>query len=208
MLKEEKMQNITFKQYRNIDLAILSVLLIISEAITTVATNTWFSAQPVAISSTLLFICIFMMRWNGFAAIAAVIGGTVFCIASGANLEQFIIYAVGNSLALLGLLWFKVYKKDEIRLGSFKLVLYTVSVYLLMQIGRWLISLAFGGGLWNIVGYIASDVISLLFAVVIMLLLRKTDGMIEDQKAYLFRLERERNEQQQVPTYNGFGDED
>ena len=202
------MQNLTFKQYRNIDLGILSILLIISEAVTTLATNKWFAAQPIAISSTLLFICIFMMRWNGYAAIAAVLGGAVFCIASGATLEQFVIYAGGNLLSLLALLWFKVYRKDDVRLGSFKLSFFTISVYLLMQLGRWLISLAFGGGLWNIVGYITSDVISLLFAVIILFLLRGVDGMIEDQKAYLFRLERERKEKAEMPNYQGFGDED
>lgn len=202
------MQNLTFKQYRNIDLGIMSILLIISEAVTTLATNKWFAAQPVAISSTLLFICIFMMRWNGYAAIAAVLGGAVFCIASGATLEQFVIYAGGNLLSLLALLWFKVYRKDDVRLGSFKLSFFTISVYLMMQLGRWLISLAFGGGLWNIVGYITSDVISLLFAVIILFLLRGVDGMIEDQKAYLFRLERERKEKAEMPDYQGFGDED
>ena len=202
------MQNLTFKQYRNIDLGIMSILLIISEAVTTLATNKWFAAQPVAISSTLLFICIFMMRWNGYAAIAAVLGGAVFCIASGATLDQFVIYAGGNLLSLLALLWFKAYRKDDVRLGSFKLSFFTISVYLLMQLGRWLISLAFGGGLWNIVGYITSDVISLLFAVIILFLLRGVDGMIEDQKAYLFRLERERKEKAEMPDYQGFGDED
>lgn len=202
------MQNLTFKQYRNIDLGIMSILLIISEAVTTLATNKWFAAQPVAISSTLLFICIFMMRWNGYAAIAAVLGGAVFCIASGATLEQFVIYAGGNLLSLLALLWFKAYRKDDVRLGSFKLSFFTISVYLLMQLGRWLISLAFGGGLWNIVGYITSDVISLLFSVIILFLLRGVDGMIEDQKAYLFRLERERKEKAEMPDYQGFGDED
>ena len=186
----------------------MSILLIISEAVTTLATNKWFAAQPVAISSTLLFICIFMMRWNGYAAIAAVLGGAVFCIASGATLEQFVIYAGGNLLSLLALLWFKAYRKDDVRLGSFKLSFFTISVYLLMQLGRWLISLAFCGGLWNIVGYITSDVISLLFAVIILFLLRGVDGMIEDQKAYLFRLERERKEKAEMPDYQGFGDED
>ena len=202
------MQNLTFKQYRNIDLGIMSILLIISEAVTTLATNKWFAAQPVAISSTLLFICIFMMRWNGYAAIAAVLGGAVFCIASGATLEQFVIYAGGNLLSLLALLWFKVYRKDDVRLGSFKLSFFTITVYLLRQLGRWLNTLAFGGGLWNIVGYITSDVISLLFAVIILFLLRGVDGMIEDQKAYLFRLERERKEKAEMPDYQGFGDED
>ncbi len=188
----------------------MSILLIISEAITTVATNTWFAAQPVAISTTLTFICIFMMRWSAYAAIPAVLGGVVFCIASGASAQQMLIYAVGNLLTLLALLWFKRWKKDDIRLGNFKLIFFTVSVYLLMQLGRWLVSLIFSGNIWNLVGYIASDIISLLFAVVIMFILQKVDGMIEDQKAYLFRLERQRKEEQaeELSSYTGFGDED
>lgn len=203
------MGNITFKQYRNIDLTIFTVLLVISEAVTTVATNTWFAAQPVAISTTLTFICILMMRWGGFAAIPAILGGFVFCVASGAELHQYIIYIIGNSFALLSLLWFKFFKKEDIRKSYFKLFFFTVGTYLLMQLGRWIVSLAFGGGLWNIVGYIASDVISLLFAVVLMMILRNVEGMIEDQKAYLFRLERERRaEAEAQSSYNGWDDED
>ena len=186
----------------------MSILLIISETIATLATNKWFVAQPIAISTTALFICIFMMRWGGFALIAPAIGGAVFCIAQSATPEQFAIYVIGNMLSLVALLWFKLYKKDDIRRSPLKLSLFTISVYLLMQLGRWLISLFFSGRLWNLVGYIASDVISLLFALVILLFLRNVDGMLEDQKSYLFRLERERKEKAEMPTYNGFGDED
>ena len=202
------MQNLTFKQYRNIDLTIMSVLLILSETITTLATNKWFDKQPVAISSTLLFICIFMMRWNGFAAIAASLGGAVFCIASGGDVKQFVIYAFGNLLSMVALVWFKYFDKEKIRLSIFKLGLFTASVYLLMNIGRWLVSLIFELRLWNIVAFLASDIISLFFAIVIMVILKKVDGMIEDQKTYLLRLERERQEEAAMPKYRGFGDED
>ena len=202
------MNNLTFKQYRNIDLSIFALLVILSEAITTVATNNWFVAQPVAISTTIIFICILMMRWSAFAFIHAIVGGVVFCVASGASAEHFIIYSVGNCLALCALLWFKLLGKEKVRKDGFLLTLYTFSVYLLMQVGRWLLSLCFGGGVGDLVGYLSTDIISLLFAVVIMLILRKTDGMIEDQKAYLFRLERERLEEQQSSGYGGYGSED
>ena len=99
------------------------------------------------------------------------------------------------------MLWFKVFKKDEIRLDFFKLVIFVLSAYISMQLGRWLISLCFGGKLWNLVGYLAVDVISLLFAVVLMLILRKQEGMIEDQKAYLFRLDRQKREEQEAAQY-------
>ena len=195
------MSNLTFKQYRNIDLSIFAVLTILSEGIATLATGRWFAAQPVAISTTFVFICIMMMRWGGFAAISAALGGLVFCIASGAEIQQIVIYCVGNCFALLAMLWFKVFKKDEIRLDFFKLVIFVLSAYISMQLGRWLISLCFGGKLWNLVGYLAVDVISLLFAVVLMLILRKQEGMIEDQKAYLFRLDRQKREEQEAAQY-------
>lgn len=202
------MSKLTFKQYRNIDLLIFAALLAVSEAITTLATKKWFDAQPVAISTTLLFICIIMMRWSWFAAIPACLGGLVYCIASGANLQQYLIYIVGNCLALAAMLWFKVFKKDGIRKDPLKLILFVASSYLLLQLGRWTVSLCFGCGLKELIGFLTSDVISLLFAIVVMLLMRGVDGMIEDQKAYLFRLEREREAKQNETLSNGYGYED
>ncbi|MBO7197145.1 MAG: hypothetical protein J6V80_07505 [Clostridia bacterium] len=193
------MSNITFKQYRNIDLGIFSVLLIISESVTTLATNSWFAEQPIAISTTLLFICMVMMRWNLFALLPAMLGGIVFCVASGASAEQYLIYIVGNCAALLSMLWFKAFGKDGIRKSSFKTFLFVACAYLSMQVGRWLISLFFGADLRTLLVYLGTDIISLLFAVVLILLMKNTDGMFEDQKAYLFRLQREREAQQMQP---------
>ena len=60
-------------------------------------------------------------------------------------------------------------------------------------------SLFFGGDLTALLVYATTDVISLLFAEIILLILRNTDGMIEDQKAYLLRLDKERREEEPVP---------
>ncbi len=202
------MNNITFKQYRSIDLFLFGVLLAISEAITTIATNKWFHAQPIAISTTIVFICMVMMRWSGFAAIHAALGGLVFCIASGATAHQYLIYIVGNCFALIALIWIKLFGKEKIRSSPAMLILFTASAYVMMQVGRWLVSLPFEGTLSTLVGYLASDVISLMFAIVIMILMRKVDGMIEDQKSYLFRLQREKEDSQRPAAPLGYGDED
>lgn len=207
MLKGKEMGNITFKQYRNIDLSIFAVLLIVSEWITTIATRKWFAAQPVAISTTLLFICICLMRWGGFAAIHACLGGLVFCFASGGNLQQYVIFAVGNLLTMLALLWFKAFKKEDVRQKPLTLTVFVISVYLLMHVGRWILTMIFGGDPAVIIAYLGTDVISLLFTIIIMLILRKSDGMIEDQKAFLFRQQRERQAEIEEQ-YKGYGTED
>lgn len=184
------MKSLTFKQYRNIDLFLLGLLLVVSEAITTIATNQWFEDQPLAISTTFIFVCILMMRWNGFAAIHACVGGLVFCIASAATTEQYITYIVGNCFVLGAMIWFKLFKKEDVRKKPFLNFAFTLTAYILMQAGRWVISLFFEANIETLVAFLTTDCITLLFGAVIMNTMRSVDGMIEDQKAYLFRLQR------------------
>ncbi|MBQ9120382.1 MAG: hypothetical protein IJY09_10085 [Lachnospiraceae bacterium] len=192
------MNQITFKQYRNIDLTILVVLTIIFEAITTMATARWFVLQPIALSISLALICVTMMRWSGWAAITAVIGGMTFCIASGATAEQYLIYCIGNLFTLLALILVKVFGKEKIRTNTWRLLLFGLVGYIGMVLGRGIVSMFFGGDPMTLVVYATTDIMSLVFAEVILLLLRKLDGMIEDQKAYLFRLDRERKAEQET----------
>ncbi len=187
------MNQITFKQYRNIDLTIFVVLTIFFEAITTAATSKWFVLQPVALSISLALVCIVMMRWSGWAAILAVAGGVAFCVVSGATFEQYLIYCVGNMMALLALAVIKGLGKETIRNSIPKLLLFGFAAYVGMEFGRWLVSLFFGGDFMALAVYLTTDIMTLVFAEVILILFRKSEGMLEDQKAYLLRLDREKN---------------
>lgn len=193
------MRQITFKEYRMLDLIIFTVFTIIFEAIATYASGKWFWAQAVNISVTLLLTCIVMMRWSGWAAIHAVVGGLVYCFAAGATTEQYIVYSVGNLFALVALLLIRFIGKEKIRGSKVQLVLLTTVAYVGMAFGRTLMALFYGGDFADFVVYITTDIISLLFASVVLVLIRKTDGMIEDQKAYLFRVEREEKEASMMP---------
>lgn len=185
-------KQITFKQYRNIDICIFCLLTAVFESVATVATSKWFGAQPMAISITLALILITMHRWNLYAAAIAVVGGVTFCLASSASAEHFLIYCGGNLFALVSLAYFKLFGKESVRNSFLKTLLFTSSAYVAVAIGRFVLSLPFGAGFSEFVGFLVSDVLSLLFSVIILWLFREVDGLIEDQKAYLFRLQRER----------------
>lgn len=189
------MKRITVEQYRNVDLMMWIVMTLIFETITTMATIKWFYLQPVALSITLALVCAVMMRWNGYAAIIAVVGGLVVCIISGANIEQYIIYCIGNMFALVAMLLMKYMGKEKIQNGFLSKVLFATVAYVGMVLGRWLVSLFFGGDFTAFTVYITTDIMSLLFAVMILHILGKCDGMIEDQKAYLKRVWEEDEEE-------------
>ncbi|MBR5207543.1 MAG: hypothetical protein IKV65_03475 [Erysipelotrichaceae bacterium] len=188
------MRQITFKEYRNIDLAILAAITFVFEVIATLAAAKWFPAQPIAFSITVAMICVVMMRWSGYAAIHAAVGGFAFCAASGATIEQVLVYCIGNVFALGALLLIRLWGKEELRKDPFKRSMFAVTAYMGAVLGRWLVSLLFGGDLTALVVYATTDIISLLFALIVLNLLAKSDGMIEDQKTYLLRLQREKEE--------------
>lgn len=193
------MNQITFKQYRTIDIFILVALTIIFEGIATMATAKWFAAQPVALSIGLAMVCIVMMRWGWQAAFAAFASGFVFCFLSGATAQQFVIYCIGNIFALLGMVWFKVFGKEGVRNSMWLITLFVSTAYVGQVLGRSLIAIAFGDSWGALVTFATTDIMSLVFAILVIILFRKTDGMLEDQKAYLLRLDKEKKETQNEP---------
>jgi len=193
------MNQITFKQYRAIDISILVALTIIFEGIATLASAKWFAAQPVAISIGLAMICIVMMRWGWQAAIAAAAAGFVFCVLSGASAQQYVIYCIGNIFALLGMVWFKVFGKEGIRKSLWLITLFVSTAYLGQVLGRSIIAILFGDPVGAFVTFITTDIMSLVFAILVIALFRKTDGMLEDQKTYLLRLDKQKKDTQDEP---------
>lgn len=193
------MNQITFKQYRTIDVLILVALTIIFEAIATMATAKWFAAQPVALSIGLAMVCVIMMRWGWQAAFAAFASGFVYCILSGATAQQLVIYCIGNIFALLGMVWFKVFGKEGIRKSMWLITLFVSTAYVGMALGRGLIAIAFGDTWGAFVQFATTDIMTLVFAILVIILFRKTEGMLEDQKAYLLRLDKQKKETQDEP---------
>ena len=193
------MNQITFKQYRTIDVLILVALTIIFEGIATLATAKWFVLQPVAVSIGLSMVCILMMRWGLPAAFAAFAGGFTFCLLSGATAQQYVIYCIGNIFSLLGMVGFKVFGKEGIRKSMWCITLFVSTAYVGMVTGRSLIAVLFGDSLWSFVTFATTDIMTLVFAVLVIILFRKTDGMLEDQKAYLLRMEQDRIATQDEP---------
>lgn len=163
------------------------------------ATAKWFALQPVAISIGLAMVCIVMMRWGWQAAFPAFAGGFTFCIISGATAEQFVIYCIGNIFALLGMVWFKVFGKEGIRKSMWNIVLFVSTAYVGQVLGRGLIAIVFGDNWSTFVTFATTDIMTLVFAVLVIILFRKTDGMLEDQKAYLLRLDKQKKETQDEP---------
>ena len=190
--------NLTFKQYRTLDLTIFTVLYAIIETLIVIGSNKWFSHQFYTLSLSVTVVGIVMVRWGGFAIVPCLVGSAVYLIfhaAAGSSVTyQTVIIYLGSSLSmLLGLFYIKLVKKE--RLADRKsLACYGLAIvlYLLTIVFRTLISMCFGYGFSIIVNYNFAECLTLLFALVAIFIARRQEGLFIDQKTYLLELEKKR----------------
>lgn len=185
-------RQISFSQYRAIDLFIMAVLLAVSQFLIAMAANVWFPQELYVISPVAAIVALVMMRWSGYAAIHAVLGGVLFVFLSKGGWQHLLIYGIGNLAALLALLFFKLFGKERIRLNSVLTVVYGICVQLLMLLGRAAMAAVLGNEPGVCFGFITTDILSCLFTAVVVGIVRRVEGLFEDQKTYLLRIERER----------------
>ena len=184
-------RQISFSQYRSIDLAILSVVLVVCQYLTHMATAFWFPDQLYVVSPVAGLTALVMMRWSGWAAIPALIGGLVFALLSGGSVNHLLIYGAGNLAAMLALVLFRIFGKERIRKESFLAVIFAIAVQLLMQLGRAGLAVVLGFEAAACIGFITTDALSILFSVFIVWTVRRIEGLFEDQKNYLLRIQKE-----------------
>ena len=181
-------RQLSFEQYRAIDLAMFAVLLCFTETMIVKAATWWFAEQLYTVSVVGAITAIVLMRWGPWAGIHAVLGGAVYCLASHGSVQQLIIYCVGNLLALLALLPLRLLGGERIRLDPLMSIGFGLLTLLLMQLGRALVALAFGTPFQTCLGFFTTDALSLLFTGLIIWVARRLDGIFENQRHYLLRI--------------------
>lgn len=184
-------RQISLSQYRNIDLVILLIVLAVSQLLIYLASALWFPEQLYVVAPVAAVVALVMMRWSGWAGVHAVLGGVLFTALSGGAWQQFLIYGVGNGAALAALLMLRLFGKERIRQSAFLSLMFALLVQLLMWLGRAAVAALLGYSASVCLGFITTDILSGLFTLFIIWIVRRIDGLFEDQKHYLLRIQSE-----------------
>lgn len=185
----------TVGQYRTIDLILFAAMLVVFESLAVLAARRWFPGEPYTVSVVPAVTAIVMMRWGPWAGIHAALGGAVFCLLSGARPAHYAIYIGGNLLSLAALAVIRGWTAEGIRESAGKSLLFALAVTALMQLGRAMVSLVFGAKLTAALGFFTTDTITMLFTLVLIWIVRRLDGLFEEQNHYLFRIHEQEKEE-------------
>ena len=198
---------ISLRQYCLTDLFLFAVILVVFELIlhyALIAYNGSFTFSPL-----LPIVLLVMMRWGWPSVFYALGDGLLFCLLNR-NVEGFTpyhygIYIIGNAFVMLLLIMTKFMGKERIAKKWYFTALFVLAGWLAVTFGRAIASACFLQGFTGaLVDGLTHDSFSFAIGLVIILVMRRLDGMFEDQKHFLRRLDDERKEKQQRDTY---GDE-
>lgn len=194
---------ISLRQYKLTDLFLFAVILVVAEVIVHFATVK-FSGETVTylVTFTVPVTMLVMVRWGWVAVFYAVADGVLWCLLKGAAWQSYLCYALGNAFVALLLLMTKFVGKSKISDKWYLSVLFVVCGWLSMMLGRSLLGLCVGYSFsYLLKAFCLNELLSLCMAVIIIAVLRKFDGMFEDQKTYLLRLDKERRDKMRPETF-------
>jgi hypothetical protein len=201
---------ISIKQYRLTDLFVFALILALSELLGYFAII-WFPGYATFTFSLMLPISlIVLMRWGWLSVFYPVGAGLIYCLlnAEGFQASTYLTYCIGNACMALVLIYVKLVGREKIAKKFYLSAILVILAWLAINLGRSAISAMFGNNFFSSLLSFCSisdnGVLSLVMAIIIIAIMRKLDGMFEDQKAYLLRLEREKKERMRR---DEFGDE-
>ncbi len=190
---------VSYNQYKLVDIMLFMVIMAALEAVNVFAIKRWFPDMLFAVSLMFTVSLIVLVRWNFLAAIFPVLHGVLYCaflsVFQTVGYEEYLIYAVGNSFLLLSWFIFKLIPKQKLFSKWYTTLIYPAVAFVLVLLGRTLMAMCFGIGFAEALGsYFFTESLNIVFAIIALLILRRIDGMLEDQKTYLKRIAREREE--------------
>ncbi len=182
---------LSYQQYRTIDLTLFAVMAAVFEfIIVKVSRSQFFGYQAISVSLAGALTSIMYMRWGLWGGLHCALLGFLYCAYSGATANQYIIYICGNLCSLPAALVLHKLGYERVRKSHWGM-LFPLAVIVLMLCGRAAVAMLLGSSPAVAVMFISTDSLSILFTLVIVWIAKRLDGIYENQRHYLLRVHSE-----------------
>ena len=201
---------ISFRQYKYTDLFFFALVLGLSELLVFCAFRFWFKStiDKYYVNFMLAIALTVIMRWGWIGGIYAVVDGVLLCAMQGGSWQAYLTYIIGTACIESVLLLTKFVGKERIRTKWYLTLAYILVGWVSVNLGISCMSAIFGesflSSLATSFGFGVYGVIPLVASIATIMILRRLNGMFEDQKHYLLRQDKERKE---LARRDEFGDE-
>lgn len=200
---------ISFGQYRATDLFMFAIILVLAELLEFVALKWFGNAATFSFSFALVLVLTIMIRWGWPSLFFATASGIIYCALNLLSWQFYLSYGIGNIAVVLALLYLMLVGKNKVTEHWYLSVLLVVVGWVLQVLARSALLAAtgaagFGQAFVYMIAYSDTGFLSLAVSIIAVLIIRRFDGIFEDQRHYLERIGKLREEAKRRDT---FGDE-
>lgn len=197
--------SISLGQYRTTDMFLFAGILALAEILTHFAAAWFPEAAIYSFSLMLPIVTVVIMRWGWYGIIFAAADGALYCLLNGYGAAAYLPYVVGNAFVAAELLFILILKKKRITDNWYFSALLLVVGWIAVNLARTLLAVAVGDG-FSAAASVAfglgdNGLLALAMGILVVCVLRRFDGMFEDQKGYLLRQEKEKRRMQAGDTF-------
>lgn len=200
---------ISLKQYRLTDLFLFAAILAIFDLLAHYVPILFGSNATFVFTLTVPITLLVMMRWGWPCVFFAVGDGILLALLNNPSLWQgYVSYGIGFGVITLLVIPLNLIGKQKIAGKWYLSALFVILAWGLMNVSVSLLQAACG---YNVAEAFATNfgvgtngLVSLGAALIVILVMRRLDGMFEDQRHYLIRQDKERRE---LARRDEFGDE-
>lgn len=190
---------ISYNNFKFVDLFLFMVIMAVLEAVNVFAVKQWFDKMYFSVSLMFTVSLIVFVRWNLWGAIFPVTHGVLYCAFlcafGGVDPSSFVIYSIGNAFIIPVWFIFKIIPKEKLFSKWYLTLIYPAAAFVLVLLGRSAVAACFGNNFLQALGEtLFTESLNITFAVVALLILRRVNGMLVDQKKYLISIARERDD--------------
>ena len=210
-MRKNGSRGISVQQYRLTDLFLFVVILAISELIGYFAAGMWPDQAYYTVSFSIPIVLLVMMRWGWPSVFYSLLSGLIVCLMNLGKVSghQWACYLIGNAFIALMLIPRYLIGTKKISSKWWAMALFAVGGWLCVYLGRstvWAIVFAASPvegytAASGFISFLQTDLLSLAMGIVLMVVLRKLDGMTDDQNEFLKRLDNERKEALRVDKF-------
>lgn len=194
---------ISVKQYRTTDLVIFAAIIIIFDLLAHYAPMLFSGEIIYSFCLTIPITLLIMIRWGWCSVFFAIGDALLLTVINNPSVWQsYLCYGVGNASIMLLLILIKLVGKKKITSTWYFTSLFVICGWVVQNLTITVMNAICG---YSFVSYLGSNfgfgitgVLSLAMGLVITLVLRRLDGMLEDQMEYLKRLKGERDEKRRL----------
>jgi hypothetical protein len=161
----------------------------VCEIVNVLAIKSWFTDMLFSVSLMFTVSLIVLVRWNFWAVLYPIADAILYCALNNGSLQLYVVYIIGNACVVLSWFLLKLIGKEKVISKWYLSVAYVMLGFVFVVLGRTLASLCFGNNFLSaLLDTLSGEVFNIAFAVVAILVLRKINGMLIDQKTYLKQL--------------------